>query len=72
VSRAVIIRWALISGTAAIVSAAILLPAVDPVDDPDAPLFELLGDNEIPNPIIDDLLEIGGDVASFLMRMVPG
>jgi hypothetical protein len=49
-----------------------VLPAVEPIADLETPVFELLGDNEIPNPIIDDLLEIGGDVASFLMRMVPG
>jgi len=48
------------------------LPAVEPIDDPGTPLFELFGDNEIANPIIDDVLEIAGDVAAFLIRMVPG
>jgi hypothetical protein len=68
-SRAEITRWALISGAAAIAAAAVL-PAVDPVDDSATPLFELLGDNEIPNPIIDDLLGLGADVVTFLMRTV--
>jgi hypothetical protein len=70
-SWAKIIRWAAISGAAALVATAVL-PAVEPAGDPEAPLFELLGDNEIPNLIIHDLLELGGDVVSFLMRMVPG
>jgi hypothetical protein len=62
---------AVISGAAALVATAIL-PAVEPAGDPEAPLFDLLGDNEISNPIIDDLIEIGSDVVSFLLRMVPG
>ena len=70
-SRAKITRWALICGASAIGWSAVL-PAVEPIADLETPVFELRGDNEIPNPIIDDLLEMGGDVASFLMRMVPG
>jgi hypothetical protein len=70
-SRAEITKWALICGAAAIVSSAVL-SAVEPADGLEAPLFQLLGDNEIPNPVIDDLLELGGDVVAFLMRMVPG
>jgi len=42
------------------------------MDDPETPLLELLGDNEIANPILDDLVDIAGDVAAFLIRMVPG
>ncbi len=68
-SRAEIIRWGLICGTAAIVAAAVL-PEGDLVDDPETPLFELLGDNEVPNPIIDDLLGLGADVVTFLTRTV--
>jgi hypothetical protein len=70
VSQTAIIRWAVICGTAALVGAAVL-PADDPVDDPQAPVFELLDANEIPNSIIDDLLGIGADVVTFLMRAVP-
>jgi hypothetical protein len=71
VSRAEITKWALICGAAAIVAAA-MLPEGDPVGDPETtPLFELLGDNEIPNPVIDDLLGLGADVVTFLTRMVP-
>jgi hypothetical protein len=70
-SWAKITKWMVISGATALVATAVL-PAVEPVSDPEGPLFELLGDNEIPNLIIDDLLELGGDVVSFLLRMVPG
>ncbi len=70
-SRAKIARWVLTCSAAAFISSA-ALPAVEPIDDPGTPLFELFGDNEIANPIIDDVLEIAGDVAAFLIRMVPG
>jgi hypothetical protein len=70
VSRGRIARWLLMGGTAAFISTA-ALPAVEPLDDAGAPLFELLGDNEVANPIIDGVLEIAGDVAAFLVRMVP-
>jgi hypothetical protein len=70
-SWAKITRWTVISGAAALVATAVL-PVVEPDSDAEAPLFELFGDNEIPNVIIDDLIELGGDVVSFLLRMVPG
>ena len=70
-SRAEVTRLALICGAAACIAAAVL-PSAEPIDDPEAPLFELLGDNEIANPIFDDLLGLGADVVHFLMRMVPG
>jgi hypothetical protein len=70
VSRGRIARWLLMGGAAAFISTA-ALPTVEPLDDAGAPLFELLGDNEVANPIIDDVLEIAGDVAAFLIRMVP-
>jgi hypothetical protein len=70
VSRVEIMRWALICGAAAMVSSAVL-PALEPADDSETPLFELLDANEIPNSIIDDLLGIGADVVTFLMRAVP-
>ena len=70
-SWAKITRWTVISGAAALVAIAVL-PDVEPVSDAEAPLFELLGGNEVPNLIIDDLVELGGDVVSFLARMVPG
>ena len=70
-SRGRITRWLLMGSAAAFISTA-ALPAVEPpLDDAGAPLFELLGDNEVANPIIDDVLEIAGDVAAFLVRMVP-
>jgi hypothetical protein len=52
--------------------AAGMLPDGDSLNDAQTPTFELLGDNEIPNSIIDDILEIGVDVLNFLARMVPG
>jgi hypothetical protein len=69
-SRAEVTRWVLICGAAAIVAASVL-PAAEPADDPETPLLELLGDNEIPNPIIDNLLGLGADVVTFLTRMLP-
>jgi hypothetical protein len=71
VSRTRIMRWVLMCGAGAFISSA-ALPAVAPMDDPGAPLLELLDDNEIANPILDDLVDIAGDVAAFLIRMVPG
>ncbi len=70
-SRAKIVRWLLMCGAGAFIWSA-ALPAVDPIDDSGSPFLELLGDNEIANPIIDGILEIGGDVAAFLIRMIPG
>ncbi len=70
-SRAKITRLALICGAVAMV-AVIVSSSDETADDAQAPLFDLLGDNEIANPIFDDLLEIGADVMAFLMRMVPG
>lgn len=64
-------KWALMCGAGAFISSA-ALPAAEPMDDPETPLLELLGDNEIANPILDDLVDIAGDVAAFLIRMVPG
>jgi hypothetical protein len=71
VSRAKITRLALICGAAAFIAAAVL-PLAEPADDPVGSVFDLLGDNEVPNSIFDDLLGIGADVVAFLMRMVPG
>ena len=70
-SRAKILRWMLLSGVGAFIWNA-ALPPVEPMDDLGAPLLELLGDNEIANPVIDGILEIGGDVMDFLIRMIPG
>jgi hypothetical protein len=71
VTRAKITRLALSCGAAAFIAAAVL-PSAEPVDDPGGSLFDLIGDNEVPNPVLDDLLGIGADVVAFLMRMVPG
>lgn len=65
-----ITRWALVSAASTVIAAA-MLPAPEPADAPGAPLVEPLGDNEIPNPVLDNIFEIGGDVAAFLRRMVP-
>ncbi|HEY7246404.1 MAG TPA: hypothetical protein VH678_21225 [Xanthobacteraceae bacterium] len=50
-----------------------VLPAAEPTDAPVTPLLAILGvgDNEIPNPVLDGILEVGGEVVSFLIRMVP-
>jgi len=70
VSRTRIMRWVLMCGVGAFIWS-VALPAVEPMDDPGAPLLELLGDNEIANPILDDLVNIADDVTAFLIRMVP-
>ena len=68
--RAAVTRWALIAGATAIVALG-MLPAAGGAEEMQAPLLELLGDNEVPNQIIDGIVNISGDVMAFLMRMVP-
>ena len=68
--RAVVTRWALIAGATAIVALG-MLPAAGGAEEMQAPLLELFGDNEVPNQIIDGIVNISGDVMAFLMRMVP-
>ena len=68
--RAAVTRWALIAGATAIVALG-MLPAAGDAEEMQAPLFELFGDNEVPNQIIDGIVNISGDVMAFLMRMVP-
>jgi len=64
-------KWLLVYGAAAFISSAALQDA-EVMDEPAAPVFELLGDNEMQNAIVDNLIDIAGDVAAFLVRMVPG
>ena len=68
--RAAVTRWALIAGATAIVALG-MLPAAGGAEEMQAPLLELFGDNEVPNQIIDGIVNISGDVMAFLMRMVP-
>jgi hypothetical protein len=65
-----IARWVLVSATSTMVVAA-MLPAAESVDAPNAPVLELFDDNEIPNPVIDGIYDIGEDVVAFLLRMSP-
>jgi hypothetical protein len=51
--------------------AAAVLPAVGPVGVSTPPLLAFFWDNEIPNSIMDNIFEIGGDVLAFLLRMSP-
>ena len=67
-SRAKILRWMLLSGVGAFIWNA-ALPPVEPMDDLGAPLLELLGDNEIANPVIDGILE---HMVSFAAVVPPG
>jgi hypothetical protein len=71
VSRARMTKWLLVYGAAAFISSAALQDA-EVMGETAAPAFELLGDNEMPNAIVDNLIDIAGDVAAFLVRMVPG
>ena len=68
--RAAVTRWALIAGATAIVALG-TLPVAGGAEEMQAPLFELFGDNEVPNQIIDGIVNVSGDVMAFLMRMVP-
>lgn len=59
-SRADIRKWTLIS-VAAAGFAWMTLPAIDVDEDVNATELNLIGDSEIPNPVIDDLLVIATD-----------
>jgi hypothetical protein len=48
-----------------------MLPVVGPVGASTTPLLAFFWDNEIPNSIMDNIFEIGGDVVAFLLRMSP-
>jgi len=68
--RATITRWGVIDGAAATLALA-MLPAPEATGEAQAPLYELIGDNEIPHQILDGIVEIGNEVMAFLVRMVP-
>jgi hypothetical protein len=68
--RAMMTRWGLIGGAAAML-ALVMLPAPEAAGETPAPLYELIGDNEIPHQILDGIVDIGNEVAAFLVRMVP-
>ena len=68
--RATITRWSLIGGAAAMLALA-MLPAPEADGETQAPLYELIDDNEIPHQILDGIVEIGNEVIAFLVRMVP-
>jgi hypothetical protein len=68
-SRADIRKWALISAAAAGLAAA-TLPATDSDEGVDATEFNLIGDSEIPNPVIDDLLVIAADAVTRLISAI--
>ena len=68
-SRADIRKWTLISAAAAgFVSATV--PAMDLDEDVDTTEFNLIGDSEIPNPVIDDLLVIATDAVTRLISAI--
>jgi hypothetical protein len=68
-SRADIRKWSLIS-VAAAGFALVTLPAMDLDEDVDATEFNLIGDSEIPNPVIDDLLVIATDAVTRLISAI--
>jgi len=70
--RARLSRTFLICAAAALLVAGMLPDDDDSINEAQSPVFELLGDNEIPHSIVDDILQIGIDVLNFLARMVPG
>jgi hypothetical protein len=68
-SRADIRKWTLISA-AAVGFASATLPAIDLDGDIDATKFNMIGDSEIPNPVIDDLLVIATDAVTRLISAI--
>jgi hypothetical protein len=68
-SRADIRKWTLISAAAA-GFALVALPTIDLDEDVDATEFNLIGDSEIPNPVIDDLLVIATDAVTRLISAI--
>lgn len=68
-SRANIRKWVLIVAAAAGL-ASVMLPAMDPDDDAEATEVNLIGDSEIPNPVIDDLLVLASDAVSRLISAI--
>jgi hypothetical protein len=48
-----------------------MLPTAGRVGASMTPLLAFFWDNEIPNSIMDNIVEIGGDVLAFLLRMSP-
>jgi hypothetical protein len=62
-------KWALISAAAAGFAYAIV-PASEPEERADATVFDQIGDSEIPNPIVDDLLEIAADAVALLISTI--
>ena len=68
-SRADIRKWSLIS-VAAAGFALVTLPAMDLDESADATEFHLIGDSEIPNPVIDDLLVIATDAVTRLISAI--
>lgn len=68
-SRADIRKWTLISAATAGL-ASVTLPAIDLDEDADATELNLIGDSEIPNPVIDDLLVIATDAVTRLISAI--
>jgi hypothetical protein len=68
-SRADIRKWTLISAAAA-GFALVTLPTMDLDEDVDTTEFNLIGDSEIPNPVIDDLLVIATDAVTRLISAI--
>jgi hypothetical protein len=53
-------------------AATVMLSPAQPSEDPETPLMDEVGANEVPNLIMDGIIEIGGDVIGFLKRMLIG
>lgn len=68
-SRADIRKWTLISAAAAGL-AWVTVPGMDLDDDVDTTELNLIGDSEIPNPVIDDLLMIATDAVTRLISAI--
>jgi hypothetical protein len=68
-SRADIRKWTLISAAAAGLASA-TLPAMELDESSDATELNLIGDSEIPNPVIDDLLVIAADAVNRLISAI--
>jgi hypothetical protein len=62
-------QWALISAAAAVFAFAIV-PASEPEESADATVFDQIGDSEIPNRVVDDLLVIAADAVVLLISTI--
>jgi hypothetical protein len=68
---AAVIRWSF-ALSAIVLAATVMLSPAEPPEDLETAMIDEVGANEIPNLIVDGIIEIGTDVVGFLKRMLIG